>query len=333
MIIHGDCIEAMKDIDDNSIDLIVTDPPYFKVKNEWWDRQWDNADKFIEWIGLLCKQWYRILKPNGGLYVFASPKMAARVEVKIGKTFNVLNRVIWAKPSPNSLLNYGAARSGQVDIGTLRSYFPESETIVFAEHYDSDNIKISVFEPLRAYISEEIMRTGLSNKQINEQLGTAITGSGMAGHYTKKSGQVQWSLPTEKSYQKLQRALNPNSNNEYLKREYEDLRYEYEYLWQEYEDLRRPFNATSETQYTDVWTFSTVSHFKGKHPCEKPIELIEHIIRMSSNEGAMILDCFMGRGTTLEAARNLNRQAIGIEISEKWCKATEARLSQLKMEV
>lgn len=91
-IYEGDCLEIMPGIDDGSIDLIVTDPPYYKAVNEPWDRQWDDPDIFLEWIGECCLQWHRILKPNGSLYVFASPKMAARVEVKIGKIFNVMNR-------------------------------------------------------------------------------------------------------------------------------------------------------------------------------------------------------------------------------------------------
>lgn len=45
-IINADCLEAMKLISDNSIDLICTDPPYFKVKKESWDRQWDKPKNF-----------------------------------------------------------------------------------------------------------------------------------------------------------------------------------------------------------------------------------------------------------------------------------------------
>ena len=96
-LIQGDCLEVMAGMADNSVDAIITDPPYFKVKGEWWDRQWNTSEGFIEWIGQLCQQWERILAPNGSLYVFASPKMSARVEVKIGETFNVLNSLVWQK--------------------------------------------------------------------------------------------------------------------------------------------------------------------------------------------------------------------------------------------
>jgi len=80
----GDCLSVMPQLPESSVDLILTDPPYYKVKGEAWDRQWATPEKFLAWVGQLCAQWYRLLKPNGSLYVFASPKMAARVECVVG---------------------------------------------------------------------------------------------------------------------------------------------------------------------------------------------------------------------------------------------------------
>ena len=72
-LICGDAIEAMRTLPDSSVDLIATDPPYFKVKGEAWDWQWDNPAAFLAWVGNLCDEWRRVLKPHGSLYVFASP--------------------------------------------------------------------------------------------------------------------------------------------------------------------------------------------------------------------------------------------------------------------
>ena len=47
---HGDCLEVMSSMADNSVDAVVTDPPYFKVKSEWWDRQWDKPAEFLAWL-------------------------------------------------------------------------------------------------------------------------------------------------------------------------------------------------------------------------------------------------------------------------------------------
>ncbi|MGA1354707.1 MAG: DNA methyltransferase [Candidatus Limnocylindrus sp.] len=89
MIHRGDALDVMRGMADNSVDLIATDPPYFKVKGEEWDWQWKTPEKFLAWIGELCDQWQRILKPNGSLYVFASPRMAWGVEGEVRKRFAV----------------------------------------------------------------------------------------------------------------------------------------------------------------------------------------------------------------------------------------------------
>jgi site-specific DNA-methyltransferase (adenine-specific) len=131
---------------------------------------------------------------------------------------------------------------------------------------------------------------------------------------------VQWTLPTAANYQWLRDLLNRTGGDylrreyEDLRREYEDLRREYEDLRREYEDLRRPFSVTAEVPYTDVWTFPTVQTYRGKHPCEKPLAMMEHIVRTSSRPGAVVIDMFMGSGTTGVCCANLGRRFIGIEL-------------------
>ena len=140
-LLHGDCLEVMRGMEAASVDAIVTDPPYFRVKGEDWDNQWDDANHFIEWVGQLCEQFKRILKPNGSLYFFASPQMAARVECEIRKRFNVLNSVVWRKGNAGrSVVSKGNAACKEV----LRGWFTTSERIVFAEHYGSDTVAMGV---------------------------------------------------------------------------------------------------------------------------------------------------------------------------------------------
>jgi len=326
-IIEGDCLEVMRGMPDSCVDLIATDPPYFKVKNEAWDRQWDKPKAFITWIGLLCEQWLRILKPNGSLYCFASPQMVANVEVAISKFFNVLNSIRWVKT---------AGWHNKTRKEELRKFLNPWEAIIFAEHYGADNIAKGeagygakcdelrgfVFEPLRAYLANERDRAGIDK-----------SAGGMASHYF---GRSQWCLPTAEHYVALRKLFNAAGGDylrreyEDLRREYEDLRREYEDLRREYEDLRRPFNVTTDMPYTDVWTFPTVSHYPGKHPCEKPLVMMQHIIKASSHEGALVLDCFAGSGTTCLASSNAGRHYIGIEINHDFCCKARARMRVTK---
>ncbi len=316
MIHHGDCLTVMRGMPDSSVDLIATDPPYFKVKGEAWDWQWNTPTQFLGWMGELCDEWQRILKPNGSLYVFASPKMAWGVEGEVRKRFTVLNNIRWQKPG---------GRSNAACKAELRAFFPESETIIFAEQVGADNmakgeagyvakcdeLRGFVFEPLRAYLDGERQRAGLTPDQVNVICGFREKG-GMAGRHWFNAS--QFAMPTRKSYETVQSATG------LFRREYDDLR-------REYDDLRRPFTVTADVPYTDVWSFKTVGTYPGKHPCEKPLDLMRHIVQSSSRPGGVVLDCFCGSGSTLEAAASLGRQYIGIDADEKWCEWSRQRLA------
>ena len=325
----GDCRDVMAGMDANSVDAIVTDPPYFKVKGDAWDRQWADADKFLEWIDTLCAEWCRLLKANGSLYVFASLRMAARVECVVARRFNVLCSITWKKPPYST-------KAEMFRKGDLRSYFQSSERVIFAEHYGADNaakgeagyvakcdeLRGFVFEPLRAYLAGERGRAGFTTRQVAEAF-QSKTGSrtvtGMAGHWL---GRVQWALPTRENYDWLRALFNAKGSGngaQYLRREYEDLR-------REYEDRRRPFVVTADVPYTDVWEFATVAHYRGKHPCEKPEPLMRHIIESSTRAGAVVLDPFMGSGTTGVACQRTGRKFIGIELNPEYVEIAERRI-------
>lgn len=64
------------------------------------------------------------------------------------------------------------------------------------------------------------------------------------------------------------------------------------------------------------------------HPAQKPMKLMTRLVDLFSNEGQTILDPFMGSGTTLRAAKDLGRKAIGIEIEERYCEAAALRMRQ-----
>lgn len=66
----------------------------------------------------------------------------------------------------------------------------------------------------------------------------------------------------------------------------------------------------------------------GNHPNEKPVKLMAYLLASYSNTGQTILDPFMGSGTTLRAAKDLERKAVGIEIEERYCEIAANRLSQ-----
>ena len=320
----GDCLEVMRGMEADSVDSIVTDPPYFRVKDEPWDRQWDTATGFLDWLDTVLAEFYRLLRPNGSLYVFASPKMSARVEVLIAERFSVLNHIVWAKAT---------GRWQKANKESLRAWFPSSERIIFAEHYGADNIAKGeagygakcdelrgfVFEPLRSYLDGERERAGVTQEQVNAawQMWKNSPKGGMASHWFSDS---QWALPTAENY-------------EWLRGVFAGMNHGGEYLRREYEDLRRPFSVTSDVPYTDVWTFPTVAHYPGKHPCEKPLPLLAHMLNASTKPGALVLDAFMGSGATGDACLQMGRRFIGIERDREHFDSACRRLQQQQAQV
>ncbi|HDX9500731.1 TPA: site-specific DNA-methyltransferase, partial [Bacillus thuringiensis] len=118
-------------------------------------------------------EFWRVLKPAGSLYVFCGPKLSSDTELLLRERFNVLNHIVWAKPSGR----WNGARKE-----SFRSYFPASEHIFFAEHYGAEGfakgqtgyatkcqkLKGEVFEPLINYFRDARQRLGISAAEINE---------------------------------------------------------------------------------------------------------------------------------------------------------------------
>ena len=332
-LIHGDCRDCLP----IEADAVITDPPYFRVVSDAWDRQWDTAEGFLDFIGDRCSAWHRDIKPNGSLYCFASPKMAARVECKIAERFNVLNSIIWDKGRISRM-------AGKED-ERLRQFVPMSERIIFAEHYGADNIAKGeagyqtkcdelrgfVFEPLRAYLAGERDRAGIDNATINAAW-CAWKGVSSTSQTQKWFSNSCFNPPTAEAYQWLRELFNKGGGEylrreyEDLRREYEDLRREYEDLRQEYEELRRPFFLKQDEQHTDIWSFDAPPNASDRHPCAKPISLMEHIVTASTKPGQTVRDDFMGGGSTGIACIRTGRKFIGIEKDARYFEIARKRM-------
>ena len=99
--------------------------------------------------------------------------------------------------------------------------------------------------------------------------------------------------------------------------------------WTEDEDG----NKFRMTHPSNIWTDMVVPFWSmvenTEHPTQKPEKLIERLILASSKEGDVILDPFVGSGTTSVVAKKLNRRYCGIEINEEYCLMTEKRIKNL----
>ena len=94
-------------------------------------------------------------------------------------------------------------------------------------------------------------------------------------------------------------------------------------------DFSKDFIKKPNTQMRSVWSITTPSSQEkifGKHPTQKPLALLERIIMASTNKGDLILDPFMGSGTTGVAAVKLGRRFVGIDKEKEYIELSQKRI-------
>lgn len=110
---EGDCLDILPGIPDGSVDLVVTDPPYYNVMTnaynddgKGWDVQWDSLDCYIEWLDEVLAELHRVLKPTGSLYLFADALNSARVQLAVSERFRVLSHIVWDKRTTANIMGW-----------------------------------------------------------------------------------------------------------------------------------------------------------------------------------------------------------------------------------
>ena len=313
-IYNQDCLQGLKLLDDNSIDLIVTDPPYNIGKAKW-----DKIDDYIEWLGTIFLECQRVLKNNGSFYFFHNDFLQM-VELQnwINKNTNFVFKqlIIWNKKFKGAS-NEGFLQ-GYNEVGNLRNYQKMAEYCLYYTFQDETGLTtvmldVNNFPTMRRYFKDLQEYIGLNKKQI-------IEGIGQKADHCFRWGSSQWDIPTPETYQELIYIFNIDKWEKF--KEYESLRQEYESLRQEYESLRYTFN--NQKTHHSVWNYEIVK--KQGHITPKPVELIENILKYSSNENDIVLDCFMGSGTTAIACLNTNRQYIGFELDTNYYNIANKRI-------
>ncbi|GAB3245138.1 DNA methyltransferase [Hymenobacter seoulensis] len=295
LAVQGDSLEMIKHIPSNSISLILTDPPYHSTKkdNITNDTAFKSDEDFLNWVNKYSKEWKRILRPNGSIFFFCSSAMSARIEVLLSKKFNILSHVVWTKPNVPGFDGWKQKMNKEA----LRQWYAHSERIIFAEPATEGNLKRSWFGN---FLREKRNISGLSGHQLTEQTGAY----GKVNHGGAVSNwETGRNIPSRDQYEKICVALINTGKISSMP---------------PYENVIRPFDVNSEVEFTDVWNFFSVKPYKGKHPAEKPLDMLQHCILSSSYEHDIVLDCFAGSGSTAIAALTNNRKTISIEIEPHW---------------
>ncbi len=240
-LLHGDCLELMKQIPDGSIDFILTDPPYGTTACKW-----DNVIPFES----MWEELKRIRKPNAAIALFGSEPFSSHLRMSNIKEFKY--DWIWEKTKASDFMNGKNKPMCKHEIISIFS----NGTVA------NKSLKKMPYYP-----------QGLTpfNKTVKRCLDTTSQEHGLA----RKS-----------------------MNNEVFR------------AFVNYPTRIVKFNSQGKTV----------------HPTQKPVALLEYLIKTYTLEGETVLDFTMGSGSTGVACKNLNRKFIGIEKDDKYFEIAKQRI-------
>ncbi len=311
-LINGDCLEELKKIKNNSVNLVLIDPPY-NIGKDTWDK-WKTVKLYVEFLEKVFLELQRVLKDNGSFYFFHNDFMQiVEIQNMINKKTNFIFKQLLTMNKKKFKVFAWKNRGEKCKD---RNWFPNIEYCLFYTLQDEtglNKIMPLCFKKYLNYMTEQKELLKWNNKQFNDFLNYKSISSHWFWQNKEKTKQSQPRFIKESDYNKLK-------STGFFKKEYEELR-------KEYEELRYIFNKEHLEDISCVFDWENSNSGK-EHSCSKPIDILEKLILTSSNEGDVVLDCFMGSGSTGVACNNLNRSFIGIEIDEEYFKIAEKRIKE-----
>ncbi|MBI3398300.1 MAG: site-specific DNA-methyltransferase [Deltaproteobacteria bacterium] len=317
-IVHGDNLAILKLIPDNKINLIITSPPYFKQRD--YGGGIGNEKTVEEYIDNLLKvfsECVRILKDNGSIVFNLGDKylegnlqlIPYRFAVEALKSFPIklVNSITWVKSNP-----------------TPRQYQRRlvSSAEPFFHFVKNDNYCYNFSEYMSANGGKSKRGNG---NNIGKKYFELIETSNLTLEQKKlalcelqevieevKSGKI------ESFRMKIKGIHSEPFGGQDGGRKYQLMRKGFTIIKIKGEPIKR-----------DVIECA-VETIKGcKHPAVYPLFIIKEFVKLLSKSGDIVLDPFMGSGTTVVAAKELDRKYIGIEINEGYCKYAQERLKNI----
>jgi site-specific DNA-methyltransferase (adenine-specific) len=383
-IIHGDCLEVLMTLEDNSIDSIVTDPPY---ELGFMGKSWDSTG--IAYNVELWKECLRVLKPGGHLLAFGGTRTYHRMACAIEDAgFEIRDCIQW-------LYGSGFPKSLDVSKAIDKKLGAERKTVGLKPYTNDGSIRGNSYNkggyervqlPITAPATPEakqwegwgtalkpanepivLARKPLSEKTIAENVmkwgtgGLNIEGCRIptednlnGGRYSDNKGEITCNVYSP--------AINKRSKSDYKQPTGRFpanviLDEEAGALLDQQSGITRSGKVKSDKgTYGGVSTtgflrgITTTQNQHGdsggasrffycakasgkergefnKHPTVKPIALMEYLIKLVTPPEGIVLDPFLGSGTTALAALNLGRFFIGIELNEEYCEIARRRVA------
>lgn len=308
----GDCLEILKHFPSESADLIYLDPPFFSNKHyeiiwkdgaeirAFGDRWKGGIHHYVGWMKERLEQCERVLKKTGSIHLHCDYHASHYLKLAMDKIFginNFRNEIIWSRKTSTGSKNKMASSHDTI------FYYTKSNSFVFNQHFSS--------------YSEDYIRNQYTHKdgkgriyRIHDVVANpALGGTSPRYSYKGYTPKTRWLISKDKL---------------------EELDKEGKIEWSKTgRPCRRLYLDEMQGQpISDVWTDIPISLGKERlgYPTQKPLALLERIIKLSSNKNDIVLDPFCGCGTTLVEAKKLGRRWIGIDVSRTACKLMQRRM-------
>jgi site-specific DNA-methyltransferase (adenine-specific) len=302
-LLKGDCLIKSDKIESGSVDLILTDLPYGNMNTDGGRKMgingWDLAiepKKIFEIAN-------RILRKNGKMILFSQEPYTTKLITEAIPNIPFSYRAVWEKD------NFAVALGVNVNMVSFTE-----DILMFSKNHDTEDL-----HPLRNYLKECKQKSKMTNKEFNH----------LFSYYTNKKGNknrsvlehywapAQFHLPTEDIYKNI---LQPTG---FFEIPYEQLKEIDNQFKKQYPST---FNLWEGNKYkSNILKYK--KDYTGHHPTQKPVLLLEDLIKTFSNENNLVVDLTMGSGSTGVACVNTNRNFIGIEKDENYFKIATERIN------
>jgi DNA modification methylase len=324
-LILGDNIEILRAIESDVVDLIYLDPPFFSNRNyeviwgddgeirSFQDRWAGGIEHYIAWLKERVIEMHRVLKPTGSIFLHCDWHANAYIRVEIlDRVFGTINfreEVIWKRHnSPQKGSQFESKKFGSMT-DTIFIYSKTNKARLITTR-NVDDFEVDIKFPLidnngRRYYDDTAHL--FRNPSIGERPNLCYEWRGYKNPHP--SG---WRLSKDKLEEEYQKGnIIIREDGKIERRKYQE---EYKgvplgNLWDDINNI-------------------TIGKERIGYPTQKPEALLERIIECASNEDDLVLDPFVGGGTTVAVADKLKRRWIGIDQSVAAVKVSDLRLKK-----
>jgi site-specific DNA-methyltransferase (adenine-specific) len=315
IIYCGDCLDQLRKLPDACVDLIYIDPPFnsnrnyevfwgeTKEKRSFEDRH-ESTRAYVDYMRPRCVELARVLKKTGSFYYHCDWHASHYVKVMLDQILgerNFQNEIVWKRTSSHS---------------DARRRFGDQTDAIFLYGGGPDY----VFNPQHIEYSESYIKSHYSNvdaagrRFTTRDLRSPSPRPNLTYDYKGyKPHPNGWSISRElmEQWDEEGRLYFPQSPDGRIR-------------------VKRYLDEMPGTIVGNVWDdiepVNSQAAERLGYPTQKPLALLERIIKASSNEGDVVLDAFCGCGTALVSAHNLGRRWLGIDISPTACRVMAKRL-------